>query len=475
MFTLFRKLYESLPDVAKMPINWIPFRWIAGRHYRDTMARAACFESTSRKEILSYQENVLGRMLTYACDQVPAYRPLRSTVERLRALEAIKAFPFIDKKDIQQDPQRYLSRDFRHMPHYEVTTGGTSGNQFTFYLDDHSHAVEMGFMHRQWMRVGYTTRCRKATFRGVNFPAATRGKYWQINPIYNELQFSPFHMNDRTLPDYLDRIRAWRPQYLHGYPSALSLLARWILAERISKESLQIRAVLLASEAVSPEQRISIETAFSARAFSWYGHSERLILAGECEKTTTYHHIPDYGLLEIVDDKGNVLTENGAVGELVGTTFWNRCQPLIRYRTEDRARKLDPSCQCGRNFDRFDEVEGRWKQEYVIGIQGSKISPAALNMHGPMFNNVVRYQYYQKQAGVLELRVMTRPEFGPSDMESLEQAYRNKVGDELSIIIRPVDDIPLTARGKLKRLIQEIPTGNMAYGESSEVHERSVP
>jgi phenylacetate-CoA ligase len=457
MYSLRRKIYESLPDVVKVPVAWIPLGWIAGSAYRRTLARGSRFERAPRDEILAFQEEMLGQLLRFACDQVPAYRPLRSTVERLPAFEAIKAFPLIDKTTVQRDRERFLPRDFHRLPHYEVSTGGTSGNQLTLYLDDDSQAEETAFMHRQWARVGYTPRCRKATFRGVDFPGARHGRCWQINPIYNEMQFSPFHMNRQTLPQYWERILAWRPTYLHGYPSALSLLARWVRDERISMQSLTIRAALLASEAIFPEQRTLIEEAFNTRAFSWYGHSERLILAGECEKTPVYHHLPDYGFLEIVDNNGNVVTEEGASGELVGTTFWNRCQPLIRYRTEDRARRLDFRCSCGRCFDRFDEVEGRWKQEYVIGKHGSKISPTALNMHGPMFDKVTRYQYYQKQVGILELRVMLLPGFTSKDLEQLQDAYRHKVGDELDVFVKPVDDIPLTPRGKLKRLIQELP------------------
>ncbi|NLE39788.1 MAG: phenylacetate--CoA ligase family protein, partial [Pirellulaceae bacterium] len=150
-------------------------------------------------------------------------------------------------------------------------------------------------------------------------------------------------------------------------------------------------------------------------------------------------------------------TEEGSIGELVGTTFWNHCLPLIRYRTEDRARRLGHCCDCGRNFDRFDQVEGRWKQEYIVGKNGSRISIAAMNMHGAMFDNVVRYQYHQKEQGILELRAMTRPDFGPDDVELLTRAYRRKVGEELDVRIVKVDDIPLTARGKLRRLIQELP------------------
>ena len=78
-------------------------------------------------------------------------------------------------------------------------------------------------------------------------------------------------------------------------------------------------------------------------------------------------------------------------------------------------------------------------------------------MHGPMFDQVIRYQYYQNVPGVMELRVMAAPGFSLRHAEALERAYARKTGAELEIKVTPVSELPLTGRGKLRRLIQEIP------------------
>ena len=276
----------------------------------------------------------------------------------------------------------------------------------------------MAFMHRLWARVGYTSRCRKATFRGVRLNRRKTGEFWQLNPIYNECQFSPFHLNSETLHAYIEQLSRYRPAFIHGYPSAISVLARQCKHAGVSLRPLGIKGVLLGSESVFPDQREEIEELTGARVLSWYGHSERIVLGGECEHSTAYHQFPDYGVLEIVDDKGNEVAV-GETGEIVGTGLWNNAMPLIRYRTGDRARKLEPRCECGRSFPRFDQVEGRWKQEYVVGQSGSLISPAALNMHGSFFDQVVRYQYHQQQQGIVELRMMVTAKF--TDIPSVQK------------------------------------------------------
>ena len=392
-FALKRRLYESLPTPLKAPFGLIPFGVMAGSAYRRTLRPGPALDGASREEVLACQEHMLGEMLAFAAAQVPAYRELQDTVSRLRPFEALKAFPLVSKADLAENLQHYLPRGFEHIPHYACATGGSSGNQLHFYVDDDSHAVEMAFMHRQWMRVGYTTRARKATFRGVPFPNLRPGEYWQANPIYHELQFSPFHLSESTMSAYIEKLFRFKPQFLHGYPSALILLAEYVLRNDIDVSPLPLRAVLLGSEPVYPGQHETLERAFCCRAYSWYGHSERAVLAGECEEDRAYHVFPDYGVAEILTKDGRP-AEPGERGEITGTGLLNRAMPFIRYRTEDIARKRAPECGCGRHWDRFDAVEGR-KQEYVVGRTGARISPTALNMHSAVFDKVLRHQYYQ--------------------------------------------------------------------------------
>ena len=451
-FQLKRGFYESLPTWIKRSVCIIPFHWIAGRAYRGTMARHDFFERASREEIQAYQENKLGEMLRFATEQVPAYEHLRSVVERLRPFDALKEFPLLEKETLQQGFDRYLPRDIDKIPHYQATTGGTTGKQLAFFIDDVSQAVEIAFQHRQWKRVGYTPWFRKATFRGMAFPNLKPGVYWQHNPIYNELQFSPFHMSEKNLPAYVEEMIRFNPRYLHGYPSAIDILAEYVIRNSLSKLLPRINAALLGSEGCNTGQRERIESAFSTRVFSWYGHSERLVLAGECESTSAYHHFPDYGVLEIIAEDGTIYTHEGERGEIIGTGVLNRSMPLIRYRTGDYAALCEPKCKCGRFWDRFCEVEGRWKQDMVIGRTGARISIAALNMHGPLFERVIRYQYYQDTPGQCEIRVMVAPGFTERDGAAIQKAYCDKVGEEVDMRVRIVKDIPLTARGKLKLL-----------------------
>jgi phenylacetate-CoA ligase len=91
----------------------------------------------------------------------------------------------------------------------------------------------------------------------------------------------------------------------------------------------------------------------------------------------------------------------------------------------------------------------------LIGKTGARISLTALNMHGPVFERVSRYQYRQREPGRCELRIVGAPGFTGDDRRAIAAAYHAKVGDELDLEVVLVDDIPLTERGKLRMLVRD--------------------
>jgi phenylacetate-CoA ligase len=450
-FPLKRRIYEAMPTSLQSLVRLAPFGLWAGRSYRKTLARGRRLDRASAEEIRSYQSRRLAALLEFAVEQVPAYQSLAGVVGRLSPFEALKAFPLLDKDTLQRDMPRYLPRCLDKIPHYEISTGGTSGNQLKLLVDDDYQATELGFMHRQWARVGYRPGDRKATFRGVQFGPLPEGVYWQTNPIYNELQFSPFHMSERTMGLYVDRLARFRPRYLHGYPSAIAMLAEFIIRHRLRRQVKSVRAALLASEGPLCRQREAIEEAFNCTTVSWYGHSERGLLAVECGQSDGYHAVPDYGIAEILDpDRADV--PDGHEGELVATGLQNRSLPLIRYRTGDTARRCDKPCPCARAWQRLTEVKGHRGQDHLIGRDGQRLTLAALNMHGPLFERVVRFQYAQQRPGRAELRLMTRSDFTRADLEGIRKAYACKTRGCLDLDVRVVENIALTARGKYRML-----------------------
>lgn len=443
-----RKLYYQIPmPIKRLALAMIPYPAVAGKKYRETLRLCQYLDQAAGDDIAFFQEQQLKKILTYAVNKVAFYKPYRCKLDNVRSYrEALKHFPIIDKKTVQERFEEFISDDIADIRYLKARTGGSSGNQLLFYQDRAIYGIEMAFMHSLWKRVGYSPACRKATFRGVTFDKLKANEYWQYNPIHNELQFSPFHISEDNLGLYLEKMLKYRPEFLHGYPSALTNLAQYIISHELQSQLPELQAVLCCSEECTAIQRQRMEQAFSCRVYSWYGHSERVVLAGECEKTQAYHALPGYGICEIIKPDGQPCSP-GECGEITGTGFWNFSMPLIRYNTEDSARFLGNSCSCRRNNVIFDQVESRWKSG-ILSKSNVLISAAALNVHEEVFDRVRNFQYYQPQPGSLEILVVPADNWSDGDAEKILALHRSKLKDELDIKIVITDHIPLTKAGK---------------------------
>ena len=204
----------------------------------------------------------------------------------------------------------------------------------------------------------------------------------------------------------------------------------------------------------------------SARFTSWYVQTLNLILAGECEVSNYYHIFPEYGLAEVIKEDGSGADAEDEMGVLIGTTLDNFAMPLIRYRTGDYARIGPSSCACGRNYRLLKKIEGR-QQEMLVGKFGNLISLTAsyYALHTDVFDHVRRVQFYQKEKGKLELRVMRRPDYTERDSRRILDALEEKIGDTMEITLSFPEEIPLSPRGKFRLVIQELEIPRVSFDE----------
>ena len=138
-----------------------------------------------------------------------------------------------------------------------------------------------------------------------------------------------------------------RLEYFHSYPSAIVDFARHLRTRGLRPPP--FRAVSRPPKTSIRASEKEIESFYSARVFSFYGHSENLVIAGECEVNSAYHLFPEYGVAEVLREDGRPAAE-GETGEIVGTTIDNFAMPLLRYRTEDQATVGPERCSCGRPY-----------------------------------------------------------------------------------------------------------------------------
>ncbi|MEJ0089772.1 MAG: AMP-binding protein [Limisphaerales bacterium] len=144
----------------------------------------------------------------------------------------------------------------------------------------------------------------------------------------------------------------------------------------------------------------AIENAWGAKVFSTYGVTELTNSLCECEAGMGGHLHDQQLHIEILDDAGNAVPD-GAIGEVVATTFGVEAMPLIRYRTGDCAAIFREPCLCGRITPRLGPILGRKNQK--LKYKGASLFPVMLQA------------VLEETAGVNSFAIIARKESELSD------------------------------------------------------------
>ena len=186
-----------------------------------------------------------------------------------------------------------------------------------------------------------------------------------------------------------------------------------------------------------------------------YGTAEKTVLINRCRKNR-FHIIPQYGFTELVNKDNEWCKYEDEEGEIVTTGFNNYAMPFIRYRTEDVAANSNQKCECGRNYKLIKGIEGRL-QEFIVTGTGRLISMTAVNMHSNVFDNVKQFQFFQSEKGRVVFNIIRGEGYCDRDTEYIIEELCKKLGDDVELEIRFVNEISRTNRGKYKFLIQKLP------------------
>jgi phenylacetate-CoA ligase len=213
----------------------------------------------------------------------------------------------------------------------------------------------------------------------------------------------------------------------------------------------RLKAVFAASERLTEPQRRRLQETFRCRIYSWYGHAERVVLAGQGRRSDLFYFWPTYGYAEFSEPDADGLSE------VIGTSFHNLVMPLIRYRSGDLVRPYDAARDGPREFlwTTAQSVEGR-KQEFLVTSTGRRISLTAFNMHDTSFDGLYALQFFQDRPGFAEFRYVAGPHFDSARLPRIEASIKRKLGDDFDVVTKQVTDVEKAPSGKSKWLVSAL-------------------
>ena len=279
------------------------------------------------------------------------------------------------------------------------------------------------------------------------------GKWFDYERHNNFLVLSTFMMTDKLLPSYINKIESFGPKFIQAYPSAISILAKYMLSNNI-KLNVPIKAISTSSEILYKDQKALIERAFNAPVYDKYGNCEQVGVIG-MHHDGLYREFMEHSYLEYLDTC-NQPVKNDGEARIIGTSFINNVVPFIRYDTEDMVNITVSNAKNKSDGPIINSILGRCSGDVMIAKNGNLISVTAMNTHSNIFDNTKRIQYYQDTAGVVVLKIVKLDSYTALDEERILSELRSKFQNQVDLKLEYVLDIPRTARGKYLYLDQRL-------------------
>jgi len=420
--------------------------------YSEALKRVFESERELFKNSSDVQQEKLNLMLRHCIQNVPFYNYLKREKQI-----SIDDFPIIDKKIINASFQDFLAGNISVNRRKKNSTSGSTGSNFHFFSDSQTDVIRHAFANlgEQW--AGVSLSQRKLIIWGAErdmINNSIKKKLVNSRFLFNTKMISSYHMTNEDIEkNIIPTIKSFKPKVIVGYPSSLGYIADYILKNKI-KLDIELRGIITGGESLSIFNREIIESAFATIVFNRYGCRDVGPIAHECEAHEGLHIFSDHVFVEILNEKGEECMP-GEIGEIVVTDLDNYVFPFIRYKIGDIGKWATHECTCGRKLPLLESVEGR-TFDLIIGTNNNRVPGNYFTLLRNKVSGIVQFQIIQERVGLLEVRLKVNEEYHESNDTKLIALMKEKLGEDMNIIVKHVPIINTTKSGKFRWVISDL-------------------
>ena len=449
-------LFNTFARHIALPINDA----VAGT---DIVRRLRFFEKSqwwSPVDLQEYQDRRLRGVIERAYSTVPYYHDLFCSLglspSDIRTADDLLKLPVLTKDEVRQNPDSFLSRDVKKSTLIENATSGSTGQVFRFYTDRTNLSVSRAIALRAWNFSGYRVGDRMVTLAGSALLAENMSGSRKLQfALSRNMPLSSYHLDEKSVVDYISRIERFQPKYLRGYPTSIALLAEHVLERKL--DTVHPVGIMTTAETLSKQQRSTISAAFGCEVFDQFGCLDGGAHACECDHHAGYHIAVERAVHEFLDMNGDPVAP-GEEGRIVLTDLWNDAMPLIRYDAGDMGVPGDGACSCGRGLPLLEKVTGR-TFEHIVLPDGRLVPSMVLTdvfEHGKVATAIADYQVVQEAKDRFIVILVANKDYAEGTTDVISQYMKEFLGFEPKITFSFVEEIPRTRANKRTIVVSRV-------------------
>ncbi len=430
---------------------WLKDRY-AHRHLKRYWPLVMEVDSLSRAQLLALRDERLGELIAHAVTHVPFYRKWLAESGLSAGSVTLRELPVVTKDAYREHLEAFQSAAYPARDMVANKTSGSSGEPFRFRRHPASLDYSYACMWRSLLRHGVHIGDRRGRVwgRGYQFnatPAAirrVRRRHALRDWMSNSVGVDAYSLGPENVAAAVAELRAARPVYLHGYVSALYVIARHLLDGGGDFHDLRLKVVVTESEKLYPFQKAAMEAAFGCPVLEFYGSVELGAIAQTDPR----------GELLLNDDM--YLVETLPEGEAVVTDLFSHAFPFLRYKLGDVV-KLAPGHARGLPYSVVEEVVGRTTDLIPLRSGGFVHGVALAHVIDHHLALVHKYQIHQEALDRFTVRLMARAPLPQAVRERIVADLAGLVGPGAQISVQEVSHIAPAESGKFRWVMSDVP------------------
>jgi phenylacetate-CoA ligase len=417
------------------------------RQYLDALVESQWWDA---ERFRNWQWDRLREAVDYAFANVPYYTARYGAAGfdgTLRSWEDFRRLPLLGKKDIRDNQQGLLSREFKREALVEARTGGSTGTALTLFFDRRCQELRNAAAMRSDLWAGWDLGMQVAAIWG-NPPVARTLKEKLREQLLERVIYLDTMCIDRdSVRRFVELWRRTQPRMIFGHSHSIYVLARYL--RELGVDDLRPAGIVSTSMMLLAPERGFIEQWFGCRVTNRYGCEEVGLIACECERHDGLHLNMDHVVVEFLRDDGS-RADPGEEANIVVTDLINRGMPLIRYCVGDMGVASSRACACGRGHPLMERITGR-QADFLKRPDGSLVAGVSLVERTlTAIPGIEQMQLVQDEARLLCAKVVKGAGFDDRGERRLREELQSAFGGEMAIEIRYVRELDQTGAGKYR-------------------------